>query len=92
MWNNILEILEEKVKEGVDVRLIYDDMGCIDEFPLYFYKELQRKGIHIACFNPFRPFLSIIMNNRDHRKIMVIDGRAAFTGGVNLCDEYILIF
>ena len=89
MFDTIIEALEERAKAGVHVRLIYDDMGCIDEFPRHFYKTLQEKGIHVACFNPFRPFLSIIMNNRDHRKIVVIDGKVAYTGGLNIADEYI---
>lgn len=89
MYNSIIEILEQKAKEGVQVRMIYDDFGCIRNFPSRFYKELQNKGIHCACFNPFRPSLDVIMNNRDHRKILVIDGKIAYTGGVNLADEYI---
>ncbi|MBQ6844623.1 MAG: cardiolipin synthase [Agathobacter sp.] len=89
MFDTLIDALEERAKAGVHVRLIYDDMGCIDEFPRHFYKELQKKGIHVACFNPFRPFLSIIMNNRDHRKIVVIDGKIAYTGGINIADEYI---
>lgn len=89
MFDSLIEALEERAKAGVHVRLIYDDMGCIDEFPRHFYKELQKKGIHIACFNPFRPFMSIIMNNRDHRKIVIIDGKIAYTGGLNIADEYI---
>ena len=89
MFDTLVEALAEKAREGVHVRLIYDDMGCIDEFPRDFYKALQAKGIHVACFNPFRPFLSIIMNNRDHRKIVVIDGKVGYTGGLNIADEYI---
>ncbi len=89
MLDSIVEILEAKIKEGVHVRLIYDDFGCTDKLPPGYYKLLQAKGIHCASFNSFRPFLSIIMNNRDHRKIMVIDGKVAYTGGVNLADEYI---
>ena len=89
MYDTLIDALAERAKAGVHVRLIYDDMGCIDEFPRLFYKELQEKGIHVACFNPFRPFLSIIMNNRDHRKIMVLDGKIAYTGGLNIADEYI---
>ena len=89
MFDSIVEILEQKAKEGVHVRLIYDDMGCMDNLPPRYYKVLQGKGIHCASFNPVRPFLSIIMNNRDHRKILVIDGEIAYTGGVNLADEYI---
>ena len=89
MFDTLINALEERAKSGVHVRLLYDDMGCIDEFPRHFYKDLQARGIHVACFNPFRPFLSIIMNNRDHRKIMVIDGKIAYTGGLNIADEYI---
>lgn len=89
MWDSILEILEEKVKEGVDVRLIYDDMGCLQTLPYKYYEKLRKKGIKCLVFNPFVPFLSVIMNNRDHRKITIIDGHTAFTGGINLADEYI---
>ena len=83
MWREILQVLEEKVKEGVDVRLIYDDMGCVTTLPHRYYKELQKKGIKCAAFNPVRPVLNIILNNRDHRKILVIDGHTGFTGGIN---------
>ncbi|MPQ43891.1 cardiolipin synthase [Clostridium tarantellae] len=89
MWNSILEILEKKVKEGVDVRVMYDDMGCIKTLPHKYNESLQNKGIKCSIFNPFVPSLSMIMNNRDHRKITVIDGHTAFTGGINLADEYI---
>lgn len=89
MWNSILEILEQKVKEGVDVRLIYDDMGCVTTLPHRYYKKLQAKGIKCAAFNPVRPILNIVLNNRDHRKILVIDGHIGYTGGINLADEYI---
>ena len=89
MWNSILEILEQKVKEGVDVRLIYDDMGCISNLHYGYDKYLERKGIKCIAFNPFKPLLSLVMNNRDHRKITVIDGHTGFTGGINLADEYI---
>lgn len=89
MFDTLIDVLEERAKAGVHVRLIYDDMGCIDEFPRHFYKDLQKKGIHVACFNPFRPLLSVIMNNRDHRKIVVVDGKVAYTGGLNVADEYI---
>lgn len=89
MFDPIVDILEQKAKEGVEIRLIYDDVGCIQTLPPKYYKILQAKGIHCATFNPFRPVLSIIMNNRDHRKITVIDGKIAYTGGFNLADEYI---
>lgn len=89
MFDPIVNILERKAKEGVEIRLIYDDVGCIQTLPPKFYQVLQAKGIRCAAFNPFRPVLSIIMNNRDHRKITVIDGKIAYTGGFNLADEYI---
>lgn len=89
MFGQIENILEEKVKEGVDVRFIYDDVGCINTLPTKYYKTLQAKGIKCAAFNPFMPVLSIVMNNRDHRKIFVVDGNVGFTGGLNLADEYI---
>ena len=89
MWNGIEKILRRKAAQGVDVRLIYDDVGCIGTLPPRYYKQLQKKGIKCAAFNPFRPLLSVIMNNRDHRKIFVVDGAVGFTGGINLADEYI---
>lgn len=89
MWNRILSILEEKVREGVDVRVIYDDMGCFLLLPENYADELRKKGIKCKIFNPFRPFVEALQNNRDHRKIAVIDGKTAFTGGINLADEYI---
>ena len=89
MWRTILDILEKKVKEGVDVRLIYDDMGCLTTLPHKYYKTLREKGIKCQVFNPFRPILNIIQNNRDHRKFCIIDGYVGFTGGINLADEYI---
>ncbi|MGD9569373.1 MAG: cardiolipin synthase [Sedimentibacter sp.] len=89
MWNTILEILKEKAKKGVDVRVIYDDFGCLTKLPARYNKNLENMGIKCCVFNPFIPVLSLRLNNRDHRKIAVIDGRAAFTGGANLADEYI---
>lgn len=89
MWDAILEILKEKVKQGVKVRMIYDDMGCFLLLPKDYPKQLAKFGIECKKFNPFRPFLTVMQNNRDHRKILVIDGKVAFTGGINLADEYI---
>lgn len=89
MWDQILEILIEKVKQGVDVRLIYDDMGCIVTLPYKYDQKLKKYGIKCIAFNPFIPVLSARLNNRDHRKIAVIDGHTGFTGGINLADEYI---
>ena len=89
MWNSILEILEEKVREGVEVRVMYDGMCCLMLLPYSYPKTLREKGIKCKMFSPIRPALSTHQNNRDHRKICVIDGHTAFTGGVNLADEYI---
>lgn len=89
MWNAILEILERKAKQGVDVRFMYDGMCCLVLVPYSYPKKLQEKGIKCKMFQPIRPALSTEQNNRDHRKILVIDGHTAFTGGVNLADEYI---
>lgn len=89
MLTAMLEVLERKVKEGVIVRLIYDDVGSIKTLPKNFSKRLKKMGIECATFNPFRPIMSIILNNRDHRKILVVDGQVGFTGGINIADEYI---
>ena len=89
MWNTILDILEEKVKEGVDVRVMYDDVGCIFNLPSHYADFLRKKGIKCIVFNRYIPIFSTVFNNRDHRKILVIDGDVAFTGGINFADEYI---
>lgn len=89
MWDSILEILERKVKEGVEVRFMYDGMCSLALLPYHYPKELKEKGIKAKMFSPIRPALTTYQNNRDHRKILVIDGITAFTGGVNLADEYI---
>ncbi|MBQ9011738.1 MAG: cardiolipin synthase [Bacilli bacterium] len=89
MWNSILEILKQKVKEGVEVRVMYDDYGCILSLPSNYNKILESYGIKACTFNKFEPLIKSKFNNRDHRKITVIDGYIAFTGGINLADEYI---
>lgn len=89
MWGQIHEILKEKAASGVEVRLIYDDIGCFLRVPQDFKSEMSREGIECRVFNPFRPIFTSLHNHRDHRKIVVIDGEIAFTGGVNLADEYI---
>ena len=89
MWNSILEILRRKASQGVLVRLLYDDMGCFFRLPDDYPEQLKKDGIQCAVFNPVRPVLTVKQNNRDHRKITVIDGKVAFTGGINLADEYI---
>ncbi len=87
--NSVLEILENKAARGVDVRLIYDDIGSMLKVPTRYAENLEKRGIKCMCFNPFRPVLDIAQNNRTHRKIAVIDGKCAFTGGINIADEYI---
>lgn len=89
MFDTMVEILARKAAEGIDVRVIYDDIGCINTLPPKYNKKLESMGIKCAVFNPFRPILSVVMNNRDHRKIFVVDGKVGFTGGINLADEYI---
>ncbi|MFV0480069.1 MAG: cardiolipin synthase [Anaerorhabdus sp.] len=88
-WNTILEILEQKVKDGVQVRITFDDAGCVQTLPYNYKQQLEKKGIACCVFNPLRARLVVQMNNRDHRKIAVIDNRVAFVGGINLADEYI---
>ncbi len=90
-WNTILEILKEKAKEGLDVRVMYDDVGSISKVPKKYYLELAKYGIKSVPFNKFIPIASAVHNNRDHRKIMIIDGDQAFNGGMNIADEYINI-
>ena len=89
MLNPIVSILERKAQQGLDVRLMYDDLGCFMSLPADYRQQIERKGIKCFVFNPFRPLLSSLQNNRDHRKIIAIDGKVAFTGGLNLADEYI---
>lgn len=89
MWSEIEKILIEKAKEGVDVRIIFDDLGSLGTFPKKALKKFSEHGIKYVAFNPIRPLIDIRMNNRDHRKILVIDGHTGFTGGINIADEYI---
>lgn len=89
MWNQILDILTEKAAQGVEVRVLYDGFGCILTLPSDYTKQLAARGIHASRLLPVVPILTAMLNNRDHRKITVIDGTVAFTGGYNLADEYI---
>ena len=89
MWDTILDILVRKAKSGVTVRLLYDDIGCFILLPRDYVKRMEKVGIQCRVFNRFRPLLTVLQNNRDHRKICAIDGKVAFTGGINLADEYI---
>ena len=89
MWDGVEEILRRKAAQGVDVRLIYDDFGSLLGLPKDFVVRMERAHIRCIPFNPVVPLVSLVMNHRDHRKIVVIDGNIAYTGGVNLADEYI---
>lgn len=89
MWNTILEILKEKAAQGVEVRMMYDGMCSLALLPYGYYKDLEKMGIQSIPFSQIRPVLSTYQNNRDHRKILIIDGKTVFTGGINLADEYI---
>lgn len=89
MWNPIHEILKRKAKTGISVYVMYDDFGCMVTLPEHYYEQLESEGIHCQPSNKFTPILSHLHNNRDHRKITVIDGRIGYTGGINLADEYI---
>ena len=87
-WDTLTDILAQRAAEGVDVRVMYDDLGSIGTYSLKDIRALREKGIQCIPFNPFFLIRSQL-NNRDHRKIMVIDGEVAYSGGVNLADEYI---
>lgn len=89
MWSAICDILERKISEGVQVKILFDDFGSIKRQNRTFIKRLRKKGIEVAIFNKIRPSLDVFMNNRNHRKIVVIDGKVAITGGLNIADEYI---
>lgn len=89
MWGKILEILAEKVKQGVDVRVMYDGTNEFTNLPHDYPEMLKKLGIKCKVFAPLSPFVSTHYNYRDHRKIMVIDGNTAFTGGINFADRYI---
>jgi cardiolipin synthase len=85
-WHGLQEILEERVRAGVEVRVFYDDMGSIGFINMDFIQRLEKVGIKCRVFNPFKPGLNVFLNNRDHRKITVIDGKVGFTGGYNIAN------
>ena len=89
MWGRILKVLEEKAASGVEVRVLYDGTCALYKLPYQYPKKLEKYGIKCHMYAPLRPLVSTHYNNRDHRKILVVDGRCAFTGGINLADEYI---
>lgn len=89
MWGRILKILEEKARQGVEIRLMYDGFNTLTYLPVHYPQSLEKLGIRCKVFSPIRPIFSTAYNNRDHRKVLVIDGHTGFTGGINLSDEYI---
>jgi cardiolipin synthase len=89
MWDSILDILQNKVAAGVEVRVMYDDIGSINTLPGNYWRKLQKMGIKCVKFNRFTPLASAVHNNRDHRKMAIIDGVTGYVGGMNLADEYI---
>ena len=93
VWNSILAALKQKAEEGVEVRILYDDLGCITWLPKRYDRYLNslHKNIHCKKFNRVKPLFTMLTNNRDHRKMTIIDGYIAYTGGINLADRYINI-
>ncbi len=89
MWEQIHTILKRKARMGVEVKIIFDDFGSIKRQHKDFITKLRSEGISVSVFNPINPIMNVFMNNRNHRKIVVIDGKVAYTGGVNIGDEYI---
>lgn len=89
LWSSVRSILENKAAAGIEVRVIYDDIGSIATLPSDYPARLEKMGIRCQVFNRLMPVLSLRQNNRDHRKYMIIDGKVAFTGGINMADEYI---
>ena len=89
MWDPVLEILQQKAAAGVEVRVIYDDVGSIGYLPRDYATRLEAMCIRCVKFNPYKPVYAVVMNHRDHRQITVIDGHTAYTGGINFADEYI---
>ncbi len=89
MWRQIYEILKRKASQGVEIKIIFDDFGSIKRQHKGFINKLRQNGISVSVFNPINPIMNIFMNNRNHRKIVVIDGKVAITGGINIGDEYI---
>ncbi|MCL2109216.1 MAG: cardiolipin synthase [Oscillospiraceae bacterium] len=90
MWESLKAVLVERQSHGVEIRVLYDDMGsAMSNVPPDFAQELRKSGFKAAVFNPYKPSLDRFLNYRDHRKICIIDGKVAFTGGINIADEYI---
>ncbi len=92
VWNEVVEILKEKSMTGKDVCIIYDGLGTVNNFSESYFRELSEYGIKSVAVNPFYPDLNTLFQCRDHRKITVIDNKTAYTGGINLSDEYMNLY
>lgn len=88
MWDEVLSVLKQKVEQGVSIKIIFDDFGS-SKLPYRYTKTLKSYGIDAYNFNPMKPHLNFQMNYRDHRKIVIVDNQIAYTGGINIADEYI---
>lgn len=91
MWDQIHEVLKRKAQSGVEVKIIFDDFGSIKRQRKGFVSRLKQEKIEVAVFNPINPTMNVFMNNRNHQKIVVVDGKTAITGGFNIGDEYVNI-
>lgn len=89
MWNKIYSILKRKAAQGVEVRVMFDDFGSVARQYRGFVNKLREDGIKVSVFNPLRPSVDVFMNNRNHRKVIIIDGKTAVSGGFNIGDEYV---
>lgn len=89
MWDAIFAVLKERIAHGVEVRVLYDDVGSMTKLPRRCVREMREAGVKVAVFNRFKPAADPLLNYRDHRKICVVDGRVGFCGGINIADEYI---
>ncbi len=89
MLDTLIDLLEQKVKEGIEVRILYDDIGSMKHLPRKYHKTLIKKGIKCTVFNKYNPVITVVHNNRDHRKLLIVDGEYGFIGGINIADEYI---
>ena len=88
-WNTVLEILKQKISEGVEIKVVFDDFGCMRTLPGNYASQLEKMGISAVPFSRLKGYSNNEFNNRTHRKMLIIDGYIAYTGGVNLADEYI---
>ena len=88
-WNSILDILKEKAKLGLDIKVVFDDIGCMSTLPGNYSKQLKKYGIEATPFSRMKGQADNEFNNRNHRKIVIIDGVIGYTGGINIADEYI---